>query len=325
MIVVTGGAGFIGSALVWQLNRLGEKDILVVDAGAPHSPKWRNLSRLDFDSYTEAESFVDRLEQGHYGDRIRAILHMGACSDTTERGVAYLRQNNTLYTQRLAVWAAARGAYFAYASSAAVYGDGRLGYSDSDRLTPLLEPLNPYGRSKLDFDAWAVASGLASQITGFRFFNVYGPNEYHKGHMRSLAHKGFEQVLATGKLRLFKSHRPDYADGEQKRDFLYLKDAVDAVIWFYRNPHWKGIFNLGTGRAQMWNDLGAALFKALDRPVEIEYIEMPEDIRDQYQYFTEADMSKFRWTGCPVAFRDLDAGVTDYVRNYLATPDPYLG
>ena len=326
MIVVTGGAGFIGSAIVWKLNRLGEKDILVVDVDAPHSPKWRNVSRLSFTGYEEADSFVDRLEQGAYGSgRIRAIFHMGACSDTTERNAAYLRHNNTLYTQRLAEWAVANKAYFSYASSAATYGAGQLGYSDSDALTPLLEPLNLYGHSKLDFDRWALETGIAYKITGFRFFNVYGPNEYHKGHMRSLVHKGFGQVQAAGKLKLFKSYLPAYGDGEQKRDFLYVKDAVEAVAWFYQNPHWKGIFNLGAGRAETWNALGTALFKAMGREKHIEYIDMPYDIRKQYQYFTEADMSKFSWTGCPVRFRDLDAGVTDYVRNHLDTADAYLG
>ncbi|MBI3316057.1 MAG: NAD-dependent epimerase/dehydratase family protein, partial [Candidatus Omnitrophica bacterium] len=232
--------------------------------------------------------------------------------------------NNTGYSQKIAEWCVSQNVYLGYASSAATYGDGSLGFSDEDTLTPRLKALNPYGQSKLDFDIWVLKQGLQNRLVGFRFFNVYGPNEYHKGHMRSLVDKGFEQVRSTGKLRLFKSYRKEYADGGQKRDFLYVKDAVEAMLWFYGHPEIKGIYNLGQGKAQSWNELADALFKASAKPLNVEYVDMPEAIKDQYQYFTQADLSKFKKTGCPVRFSDLEAGVRDYVQNHLAQPDPYL-
>jgi ADP-L-glycero-D-manno-heptose 6-epimerase len=324
VIVVTGGAGFIGSALVWGLNQAGEHDLLVVDQKAPGSPKERNFGGLRVNGYLESDAFLDNLERDGFRGYVRAIFHMGATTDTTETDAALLRRNNTEYTRRLAEWAVKHGVYFAYASSAATYGAGELGYSDDDVLTPRLKPLNPYGRSKLDFDAWALQSGTADRITGFRFFNVYGPNEYHKGEMRSMVHKGFEQIARAGAMRLFKSYRKEYPDGGQKRDFVYVKDVVETVLWFWRNPGRKGIYNLGAGRAETWNDLAAALFKAMAKPPAIEYIEMPPALRGQYQYFTQADLTKLRKAGCPVVFRNLEQGVGDYVRNYLSTTDPYL-
>ena len=215
-------------------------------------------------------------------------------------------------------------AYFSYASSAATYGDGEMGFSDEDEKTPHLKPLNPYGQSKLDFDIWAIKNNYHTRITGFRFFNVYGPNEYHKGHMRSMVQKGFEQVTQTGKLKLFKSYKKEYSDGGQMRDFVYVKDIVDCMLWFYHHPEAKGIFNLGSGKAQSWNDLAHAIFKACHKPVNIEYVEMPDSIKNQYQYFTEADLTKLRKTGCPAPSSDLEAGVRDYIQNYLSKPNPYL-
>lgn len=322
MIVITGGAGFIGSVLLWKFNTLGRSDILVVDQDAENSPKSRNLAKLQYETYLESDAFIHDLENGRLQD-IEAIFHMGACSDTTEKDVHFLRRNNSQYSERLATWCVRNGVYLSYASSAATYGAGESGYSDEDALTPSLKPLNPYGQSKLDFDIWVLKSKFEKKITGFRFFNVYGPNEYHKGPMRSMVHKGFEQIQATGSLKLFKSYKPEYADGGQMRDFVYVKDVADAMIWFYERPEKKGIYNLGQGKAQSWNDLAAALFKSMSRPPKIEYIEMPQELRNQYQYFTEADLKKLRAAGCPTRFRGLDDGVADYAR-HLASDDPYL-
>lgn len=324
MIVVTGAAGFIGSVLVWKLNTLGRQDIWAVDQNLDHPSKQDNLRKRNLDEEIESFDFLPKLESGEWGGKITAVFHLGACSDTTETNREFLKKNNTEYTNRLIDWCVKRGVYIAYASSAATYGDGELGYSDDDGLTPKLKPLNLYGQSKLDTDIWVLKNKLQDKVTGFRYFNVYGPNEYHKGGMRSLAQKGFEQIRDTGKLKLFKSYRKEYADGGQKRDFIYVKDAVDAMLWFYENPKVKGIFNLGTGRAQSWNDLANALFKAMGKPAAIEYVDMPDNLKNQYQYFTEADLSKLRKAGCPVRFRPVEEGVADYVSRHLSQPDPIL-
>ncbi len=324
MIVITGGAGFIGSVLAWKFNVAGRRDLMLVDQKAESGPKWDNVRKLNFESYLESDAFIERLERKEFDGKISAVFHMGACSDTTEMDTDYLRKNNTEYSQRIAEWCLRNGVYLAYASSAATYGDGALGFSDDDALTPRLKPLNPYGQSKLDFDMWALKNGHEKRITGFRFFNVYGPHEYHKGHMRSLAHKGFEQIQRDGKLRLFKSYKKEYAHGGQKRDFVYVKDVVDAMLWFYARRDVKGIYNLGSGSAESWNDLAAALFKAMGRPENIEYIEMPETIKNQYQYFTEAALSKLKRVGCPITFRNLEVGIEDYVRMYLQKKNPFL-
>lgn len=324
MIVITGGAGFIGSVLIWKFNSLGQNHIMAVDQDAKNSPKWENMKNRRFDEYLESDEFLDRLEKNEFSGKIDVIFHMGACSATTEMDKTFLRKNNSFYSERIASWCVRNNVYLCAASSAATYGDGELGFSDDDRLTFKLKPLNPYGQSKLDFDIWTLKHGLEKKITSFRFFNVYGPNEYHKGAMRSMVHKGFEQVQAEGKLRLFRSYKKEFPDGGQKRDFIYVKDAVDAMLWFYEHPEIKGIYNLGTGKAQNWNDLARALFKSCEKPENIEYIEMPDNIRNQYQYFTEADQKKFKATGCPVSFKDLDAGVADYVKNHLLKPNPYL-
>ncbi len=324
MILITGAAGFIGSVLAWKLNKLGNKDLLLVDQAAKNSPKWKNLEKKNYSLYFEYDEFLRQLQDNEWKGKISAIFHLGACSDTTEMNRDFLRKNNTEYSKILAQWAIENRVYFAYASSAATYGDGKLGFSDADSLTQKFKPLNPYGQSKLDFDVWVLKHGYQNKITGFRYFNVYGPNEYHKGAMRSLAQKGFEQVQKEDKLKLFKSYRKEYPDGGQKRDFIYVKDVVDAMIWFYEHPNVHGIFNLGSGKAQSWNDLAHALFKACEKKVAIEYIDMPENLKNQYQYFTEADLTKLRRAGCPTVFRNLEAGVGDYVRSYLLQKDPIL-
>ncbi len=324
MIVITGGAGFIGSALVCKFNERGEKDILVVDQHTKDSSKWNNLKKRSFSDYLEHDEFLNFLDLGKFGKKIKAVFHMGACSDTTEMNKDFLRKNNSGYSERIAVWCIKNNAYLSYASSAAAYGDGLLGFSDDDALTPKLKPLNPYGQSKLDFDNWVLKNKLEKKIIGFRFFNVYGPNEYHKGHMRSMIHKGFEQIRDTGKIRLFKSYKKEYPDGGQKRDFIYVKDVADAMLWFFEHPDQKGIYNLGQGRAESWNELAEAIFKACGKPKNIEYIEMPENLKNQYQYFTEAKMTKFKKTGCPVKFKNIFGGAGDYIQNYLLKNDPHL-
>lgn len=324
MIIVTGGAGFIGSVLAWKLNQLGERDLLIVDQKLEGSLKEANLAKRAYSAYVESDEFIGRLEAGEWDGRVGAVFHLGACSDTTEMDRAFLRRNNSGYSERIARWCLDRGVYLSYASSAATYGAGELGFSDDDTLTPRLKPLNPYGQSKLDFDCWVLQNGFQSRLVGFRFFNVYGPNESHKGSMRSMVQKGYEQVVQTGRIRLFRSYRPDYADGGQKRDFVYVKDVVEAMVWFWRHPEKTGIYNLGSGRAQSWNDLAHAIFRACGKPPAIEYVEMPESIRNQYQYFTEADLTKLRASGCPTLFRDLDGGAGDYVRTHLSAADPVL-
>ncbi len=324
MIVITGGAGFIGSVLAAKFNELGEKDLLLVDQKARGSAKWENVKKRSYELYLESDEFIDALERGEWNGKTRAIFHMGACSDTTEMDTAYLKRNNVEYSRRIAEWCLKNNVYLAYASSAATYGDGALSFSDDDALTPRLLPLNPYGRSKKEFDEWVLSRGHQARLTGFRFFNVYGPNEYHKGSMRSMVHKGFEQVTKEGVLKLFKSYKKEYPDGGQKRDFVYVKDVVDAMLWFYKHPAAKGIFNLGSGAAESWNALAAAIFKACRKKPRIEYIEMPGSIKDQYQYFTEAKLDKLRGAGCPTVFLNAEHGVTDYVHNYLAKKDPYL-
>lgn len=330
MIIVTGGAGFIGSALVWRLNRLGRRDILIVDHLGT-GEKWKNLVPLRFEDYLEKDEFLHLIGQGALpgfagrGRRpVEAIIHLGACSSTTEQDASYLIRNNFEYTRQVALFALRNGARFIYASSAATYGDGRMGFTDDEERLDELRPLNMYGYSKQLFDVWAKANGLLDRIVGLKYFNVFGPNEHHKGDMRSLVAKAYEQVAATDRIRLFKSYRDDYADGEQKRDFLYVKDAVEMTLHFLHNPETSGIFNIGGGEANTWNSLAAAIFRALGKPERIEYIDMPESIRDKYQYYTCADMNKLRNAGYDRPATRLELAVEDYVTNYLV-PGRRLG
>jgi ADP-L-glycero-D-manno-heptose 6-epimerase len=323
MIVVTGGAGFIGSALIWALNGRGEEDILVVDQ-LRETEKWKNLVGLRFSDYLDKSVFIDRLGRGHFGDDLRAILHMGACSATTEKDAGYLMENNTRYTARIAAWREDHPrCRLIYASSAATYGDGAQGYNDDETQLHGLRPLNMYGYSKHLFDLMALRNGWLKNIVGLKYFNVFGPNEYHKSDMRSVINKAYPQVRDEGVMRLFKSHRPDYADGEQLRDFIYVKDAVAMTLHFLDHPEIGGLFNIGTGRAQSWNDVAAALFKAADQPLNIDYIPMPDELRGKYQYYTCADLTKLQAAGWTTPCRSLEDAVDDYVRHYLAA-DAYL-
>ena len=322
-IIVTGGAGFIGSAFAWKLNAEGVENILIVDR-LGETDKWKNLVKRRFAGFVHKENFLRMVREDRVPFEASAVIHMGACSSTTERDADYLMSNNFHYSVELATWALRKNVRFIYASSAATYGDGSRGFSDDDEATRGLRPINMYGYSKQLFDLWVLARGLERKFAGIKFFNVFGPNEYHKGDMRSMVHKSFGQIRERGGVRLFKSYRPDYRDGEQRRDFVYVKDCAEVLWWFLRNRKAAGIFNLGTGYARTWNDLSNAVFSAMDRKRQVDYVEMPESIRGQYQYFTEARIEKLRSAGCPVTFRSLEDAVYDYVVNHLRTEDPYL-
>lgn len=317
LIVVTGAAGFIGRNLVAELNRRGETRILVVDELGTDE-RWKNLRGLQFVDYLQSGEFREAFNADEACPPVRTVYHLGACSSTTETDADYLIDNNFRYTQELCGFCQRTGARFVYASSAATYGDGAQGYQDDLAHIDALQPLNMYGMSKQLFDLWARAHGLFSSIAGLKYFNVYGPHEDHKGDMRSVIHKAYGQIRATGKMRLFKSYKPAYADGEQLRDFVYVKDAVDMTLYCGEHPEFSGLFNCGTGQARSWNDLAKAVFAAMNLPPNIEYIEMPETLRSKYQYFTQADMAQARAAGYTHAFASLEDGIRDYVQAYLA-------
>lgn len=323
MIVVTGGAGFIGSAVVWALNRAGEEEIIVVDE-LRNGEKWKNLNGLKFNDFYHKKDFYDMVAERNLPFDTTAIIHLGACSATTERDADYLMNNNYKYSQEMVKFCAEKDARFIYASSAATYGDGEKGYDDNEEELESLRPLNMYGYSKHLFDLWLKHTGLNEKAAGLKFFNVYGPNEYHKNDMRSVVHKAFEQARDTGKVTLFKSHKPEYKDGEQMRDFVYVKDAVDMILFFLENKDISGLFNVGTASARTWNDLVTALFNAMGKPVNIEYIDMPEQLRGKYQYYTKANSDKIRNAGYTKPVHSLEEGVKDYVQNYLMK-EMYLG
>lgn len=324
MIIVTGGAGFIGSAFVWKLNQEGIDDIVIVDQLGTDD-KWKNLVNLRFVNYIHKDDFSELIYNDTLNFDVEAIIHMGACSSTTERNADYLWQNNFTYTGNLAEWAVEHNTRFIYASSAATYGDGKQGFSDDHSMINKLKPINMYGYSKQVFDLRVLRESWINKIAGIKFFNVFGPNEYHKGDMASVVFKAFHQIKETGKVKLFKSYNPEYKDGGQMRDFVYIKDCIDVLWWLFNNPDVNGIFNLGTGKARTWNDLIRAVFDAMQLTTNIEYIEMPDSLRNQYQYFTEAKMDKLKAMGCPVAFSSLEDSVRDYVVNYLQHDDPHLG
>lgn len=322
-VLVTGGAGFIGSALIWELNQRGCIDIVVADF-PPSEAKRRNLSPLQFTHYVDPSKLLEQLRSDSLGN-FNFVLHMGACSSTLERDEEYLRRNNYEYTRDLADWALRSNVRLVYASSAATYGDGSAGMDDTDpRNLERLQPLNPYGQFKHRMDIHAWHQGWLDHIVGLKYFNVFGPNEAHKGEMRSVVHKSFGQVMEKGVIRLFKSYRSEYADGEQKRDFLYVKDAINMTLFLAENRSANGIFNIGSGVAHSWNELASAVFTALEREPRIEYFEMPEAMRAKYQYFTQAEIGKLRSAGYRRQVTPLAESVRDCVLNYLV-PDRSLG
>lgn len=317
MYIVTGGAGFIGSAMLWKLNEAGVDNILVVD-NLGSSDKWRNLVNRRYRDYMHRDDFLRRIktDSGTFGE-VHAVIHLGACSSTTERNADFLMENNLHYSQSVARFALENGARLINASSAATYGDGSKGFSDSLLTTLSLKPLNMYGYSKQLFDLWAYRENLLGSLASVKFFNVYGPNEYHKGDMKSVACKAFDEILRTGCMELFKSAHPDYQDGGQMRDFIYVKDCVAVLWWLLEHPEVNGVHNLGSGQARTWNDLAAAIFKAMDHSQDIHYIPMPAMLTGRYQNFTQADMSWIQQCGCDVSFHSLEDGILDYVQNYL--------
>ena len=314
--VVTGGAGFIGSIIVAALNERGDERILIVDE-LGQDEKWKNLVGLRYEDYIDKDDFRAMLQYDRLAD-VDAVFHMGACSSTTEKNAGFLADNNYRYTRELCEWCLQHEVRFIYASSAATYGDGALGYSDADEVTPTLRPLNMYGYSKQMFDLWALRRGLLDRIAGLKYFNVYGPREDHKADMRSVINKAYEQILQTGEVKLFKSYRPEYGDGEQVRDFVFVRDAVDVTLFFHDHRDVSGLFNCGTGVARTWNDLVRAVFAALGREPKITYIDMPEALRAKYQYQTQADITKLREAGYDRAVTKLEDGVREYVKNHLA-------
>ncbi|MEW5894679.1 MAG: ADP-glyceromanno-heptose 6-epimerase [Candidatus Omnitrophota bacterium] len=309
MIIVTGAAGFIGSCITARLNDMGYDDLIVVDDLNENFSKKRNLEGKKFASYIDKEEFLATLENIPVPE---SVIHMGACSSTTGTDAEYYERNNFQYTKRLAQWCFDHKVPFIYASSASTYGDGRRGYDDDESRLDELEPLNLYGWSKHKFDLWVMENRLRDKVVGLKFFNVFGPNEYHKGEMRSVVNKAYPQVVKDGRINLFKSYRSEYADGEQKRDFIYIKDAVDVVMHFFEHPDIHGIYNVGTGKARSWNDLANAIFNAVGKKPDIHYIDMPEQLRERYQYYTQASMNKLRRIGFCKTFMSLEESVKDY-------------
>lgn len=317
MIVVTGGAGFIGSVLAVEMNARGRDDLLLVDR-LDHEEKGHNAAAIQYEELLDGETFRTRLREGDF-DRagVEAIFHLGAITSTTEQSWELFEDVNVAFSQEIIRWCADRGVRCVYVSSGAVYGDGSGGYSDDHALFDTLAPLNLYGRSKLLVDIWARDGGYLDQVVGLRYFNVYGPNEYHKGDMRSVVAKKYDQLRAQGYVELFASTSSRYRDGEQMRDFIYVTDAVAATLYFLENRRAAGVFNVGTGAARSWNDMARAMFAAEGQPRDVRYVDMPANLRAQYQDFTQADIGKLRAAGWRGEMRSLEEGVTDYVTNYL--------
>ncbi|TWB24585.1 ADP-glyceromanno-heptose 6-epimerase precursor [Nitrospirillum amazonense] len=328
MIIVTGGAGFIGSNLVAGLEQRGLGPIVVVDR-LRQGDKWRNIAKRNLHDLVTPEQLPEFLDR--HGDAVKVIFHMGAISATTETDADRVVENNFRLTLDLWSWCAATGVRLIYASSAATYGDGAQGFDDDSSAGALarLRPLNPYGWSKhlLDRRVRAAIDQRAPtppQHVGLKFFNVYGPNEYHKGGMRSVPAKLYPQIMGGEPARLFASDRPDYADGGQLRDFVWVGDTVDVMLWLYDNPGVSGLFNLGTGKARSWNDLAHALFAAAGLPPRIDYIPMPDTLKGKYQYYTQADMGRLRAAGYDRPFTELGEGIRRYVQDHMGTADPYV-
>ena len=324
-IVVTGGAGLIGSATIWGINNQNLDNIWLVDLLESNSLKERNLENLNYQRNLDPVLFRQLISENNSElKNVKTIIHLGACSSTTETDEEYLNDNNFLYTKELCEWSLENNVRFVYASSAATYGDGTFGMDDRDEDIEKFQPLNLYGWSKQKFDILAQKNGWFDSIVGLKYFNVYGPNEEHKGDMRSVVSKAYREISETKKMSLFKSYHPDYLDGEQKRDFLYVKDAVQMTIWLTQNCKSSGLFNLGNGTARTWLDLGNAIFRGLNIEPDINFIEMPQMLRDKYQYFTQATIEKLKSHGYDHQLFSLEEAVSDYVRNYLV-PDLKLG
>ncbi|MDR2812294.1 MAG: ADP-glyceromanno-heptose 6-epimerase [Puniceicoccales bacterium] len=325
-ILVTGGAGLIGSAVVWALNRLNLEDIIICDR-LSSDDRYKNLIPIRFRDYVDADDLFTYL-RGSEGINLRTIFHLGACANTAETDGRFLMKNNFEFTKNLAQYAMERDIRFVYASSAATYGDGQRGMEDDEVHLEVLRPLNMYAYSKQLFDLYAHSRGMA--LYGMKYFNVFGPNENHKGPMISMVARAYHQIRVTGKVQLFKSYHPRYADGYQERDFLYVKDAADMTIFLGNIPEkigdrkTAGIYNMGSGGASTWIDLVKPIFEILDRPCCIEFIEMPENLREKYQYYTYADIQKLRAVGYDRPLTPLREAVTDYVTNYLI-PGKRLG
>ncbi len=324
MIIVTGAAGLIGSAVVRELNRRGEKDIILVDH-LSNTDKWMNLRSLRYRDYFEREDFLARVERANLGgyrgpelNGVTTITHLGANSSTMEKDASHLAENNYRYSVALGNYARTFQARLVYASSAATYGDGENGFDDDVTRLEELRPLNMYGYSKQMFDLWVKNEGLLNSFAGLKYFNVFGPNEYHKGDMMSLVLKAYRQILQNGKIKLFKSYRPEYRDGEQKRDFFYVEDSAHMTVYLaLENRNASGIFNAGSGVASTWVELATSIFQAAGREPVIEFIEMPEFLRERYQYFTCAPIDRIRNAGYQTPVTPLKEAVSDYVQNYL--------
>lgn len=316
MIVVTGGAGFIGSAIVWRLNQLGTDNIVIVDR-LGETEKWKNLVGLKYANIYHKDEFIEMIEDDSIPFEIKAIVHLGACSSTTEKDADYLLYNNFKYTQSLCAYCLEKDIRFIYASSAATYGNGENGYLDDEENLDVLKPLNMYGYSKHMFDLWAKREEILDEIVGVKYFNVFGPNEYHKNDMRSVIHKAFGQINETGKVKLFKSYESQYEDGKQMRDFIYVKDAVDMTLHFLEHRDKNGLYNVGTGKARTWVDLVSSIFKSMNLEPNIEFIDMPNELKGKYQYFTEANIEKIRSAGYNNKITSLEDAVDDYVKEYL--------
>ena len=314
-IVVTGGSGFIGSCIIRHLNDCGRNDIFVVD-NIQSTDKWKNLVNKKFIEYINRDDFLERLPE--LSGEITHIVHMGACSATTERDFEYLYSNNTKFTQELWKYCAKEKISFIYASSAATYGGGEHGFDDNLDIG-MLEPLNGYGYSKHLFDLWAGNQiEKPKQYCGFKFFNVYGPNEYYKGSMASVVFHSYNKIHKTHSMDLFKSYHSEYLNGEQVRDFIYVKDICKVIMYCIEHPEINGLFNLGTGVERSFLDLCKATFNAMGISTEIKFIDMPDDLKDRYQYYTRAEMSKLYDAGYKEPFYTLEEGINDYVNNYLA-------
>ncbi|HNW67341.1 MAG TPA: ADP-glyceromanno-heptose 6-epimerase [Bacteroidales bacterium] len=321
MIVITGAAGFIGSCMITKLNESGHSDLILVDDFTKEHKKknWINKRYID-----KIQRDVFYQWANNNAKHIDLIIHLGARTDTTEMDYSIFEELNVGYSQQMWSFATQHGIPLLYASSAATYGDGKFGYTDDMQTISQLVPLNPYGKSKNEFDKWLLKQTSTPPLWyGFKFFNVFGPNEYHKGRMASVIFHAFNQINETGKVQLFRSHRPDFEDGKQNRDFVYVKDVVNVLYWFSKHYKQSGIYNLGTGFARTFLALTTSTFKAMGLEPTIEFIDIPQDIRDKYQYYTQADIQKLRKVGYKKSFYSLENGVTDYVSNYLINRDVF--